>query len=62
MKSSQYERVDKLSFFFFELVNSKFVHCPFFICVGDELLSVNGTSFEDFTHQQALEIFKVNSE
>ena len=38
------------------------VSLSFFIRVGDELLSVNGTSFEDFTHQQALDTFKVNSE
>lgn len=26
---------------------------------GDEVLSVNGTAFQDFTHQEALDTFKV---
>ena len=27
---------------------------------GDEVLSVNGTAFQDFTHQEALDTFKVH--
>lgn len=30
-----------------------------FTATGDEVLSVNGTSFEGFTHQKALDTFKV---
>ena len=29
---------------------------------GDEVLSVNGTSFEGFTHRQALDTFKVEAD
>ena len=36
-----------------------FVHC--YQIKGDEVLSVNETSFEGFTHQQALDTFKVTN-
>ena len=36
-----------------------FVHC--YQIKGDEVLSVNETSFEGFTHQQALDTFKVKN-